>query len=63
MKYEQQIDDFLFERSYTGWRLKNGSPSFFSSRTKIFKATLLKREKISNTKILIKSTDFDVNIF
>ena len=45
-------------------RLKNGSPSiFFSNRTKIFKATLQKKEKISNTKILIKSTDFDVNIF
>ena len=36
---------------------------FLSSGTIFFKATLQKREKISNTKILIKSTDFDVNIF
>ena len=36
---------------------------YYSQRTKIFKATLQNRAKISNTKIIIKSTDFDVNIF
>ena len=44
MKYEQQIDDFLFERSYTGWRLKNGSPSFLVVEQN-FSKLLYKREK------------------
>jgi len=37
----------------------------FFSRTEhfFFKTILLKREKFSNTKILIRSTDFNVNIF
>ena len=40
-----------------------GSFDCFPDGTKFFKATLQKREKISNTKILIKSTDLDINVF
>ena len=53
----------LLQLRYQGAFQIGGSFDCFPDRTKFFKATLQKREKISNTKILIKSTDFCVNIF
>lgn len=49
--------------SHTNRGSETGLLHFFSGRTKFFKATLQKRDKISSTKILTKSTDFDINIF
>lgn len=51
MKYEQKIDDFLFERSYTGWRLKNGSLSLFLVIEQKFSKLPYKREKKFPTQI------------
>ena len=45
------------------FRQKRGSFVSLAGQNIFFRATLLKRENSSCTKILIKSTDFDVNIF
>ena len=53
----------LLQLRYQGAFQIGGSFVCFPDGTKIFKATLQKGEKSSCIKIMIRSTDFEVNIF